>query len=470
MKPFLDGDFLLESEIAIDLYRRFAAPQPILDYHNHLSPQQIADDHRFATITELWLEGDHYKWRAMRAAGVPEREITGDASDWDKFAAWAATVPQTLRNPLYHWTHMELRALGAGGKRLSTATAAAVFDSCNAALMKPELSAQGLLRRFDVRVVCTTDDPIDDLAAHERHARNKQAFTKLYPTWRPDRLLAVRDLRAWNGWVDALGAAAGISIGSVAALRDALSRRHDRFHALGCRASDHGLKRLSVAPVKERELGAIFAKARAGKGLLGPDEVEQFRSGMSHDLAVMDHGRGWVQQFHLGALRDVSTRGFRALGAAAGYDAIGDFRQGETLARFLDRLDEQGKLAKTIVYNLNPGDTELFATIVAAFNDGSVPGKMQLGSAWWFLDQLDGMRRQLDAVSNMGLLSRFVGMLTDSRSLLSFSRHDYFRRLLCNLLGDDVVRGRLPDDRDLLGGLVADVCYGNARRYFEFPL
>ncbi len=468
MKAFLDDDFLIESDVANDLYRRFAAPQPILDYHNHLSPQQIADDHRFATITELWLEGDHYKWRAMRAAGVSEPEITGDASDWDKFSAWARTVPQTLRNPLYHWTHLELRALGVTGKLLSPQTAPAIFDACNAALMKPEFSAQGLLRRFDVRVVCTTDDPIDDLAAHERHAERSDAFTKFYPTWRPDRLLSVRDLRRWNGWVDALGAAAGVSIGNLTGLRDALAKRHERFHALGCRASDHGLKRLSVAPCKEKELVAIVAKARANKSL-SPDEVDQFRSAMLHELAVMDHARGWVQQFHLGALRDVSTRGFRALGAASGHDAIGDFRQGETLARFLDRLDERGKLAKTIVYNLNPADNELIATIVGAFNDGSVAGKMQLGSAWWFLDQLDGMRRQLDALSNLGLLSRFVGMLTDSRSLLSFSRHDYFRRLLCNLLGDDVVRGRLPDDRELLGGLVADVCYRNARAYFDFP-
>jgi glucuronate isomerase len=468
MKPFLDEDFLLDSEVAIDLYRRFAAPQPILDYHNHLSPQQIADDHRFATITELWLQGDHYKWRAMRAAGVPEREITGDASDWEKFSAWAATVPQTLRNPLYHWTHLELRALGLGDERLSSRTAAAIFDAANAALTQPEHSTQGLLRKFDVRVVCTTDDPIDDLEPHTRHAKNPDAFTKLYPTWRPDRLLAVRDLRVWNGWVDALGAAAGVSIGSLPALREALGRRHEQFHAVGCRASDHGLERLAVTAANESELLAIFAKLRASRAL-GPDEVEQFCSAVTHELAEMDHARGWVQQFHLGALRDVSTRGSRALGAASGHDAIGDFRQGEALARFLDRLDERGKLAKTIVYNLNPGDNELFATIVGAFNDGSVAGKMQLGSAWWFLDQLDGIRRHLDAISHLGLLSRFVGMVTDSRSVLSFSRHDYFRRLLCNLLGDDVVHGRLPDDRTLLGGLVADVCYRNARAYFDFP-
>jgi glucuronate isomerase len=468
MKAFLGEDFLLDSDVAAELYRRFAAPQPILDYHNHLSPQQIADDHRFATITELWLQGDHYKWRAMRAAGVSERDITGDASDWEKFSAWAATVPRTLRNPLYHWTHMELRALGVAGKRLSPETAASIFEACNAALATPAFSTQGLLRRFDVRVVCTTDDPIDDLAAHERHAQKRDAFTRLYPTWRPDRLLSVRELQAWNGWIDALGAAAGVSIGNLAGLRDALARRHEQFHALGCRASDHGLERLAVAPVNERQLVEIFAKARAGK-TLGPDEVEQFQSAMTEELAEMDHARGWVQQFHLGALRDISTRGFRALGAASGYDAIGDFRQGETLAQFLDRLDGRGRLAKTIVYNLNPADNELIATIVGAFNDGTVPGKMQLGAAWWFLDQLDGMRRQLDALSNMGLLSRFVGMLTDSRSFLSFSRHDYFRRLFCNLLGDDVVKGRLPDDRDLLGGLVADVCYRNARAYFDFP-
>jgi glucuronate isomerase len=470
MRRFLEDDFLLDSPAAIDLYQRFARRQPIIDYHCHLSPQLIADNHRFRSLTEIWLEGDHYKWRAMRAAGVPERLITGDASDWEKFAAWAGTVPQTVRNPLYHWTHLELAfPFGVRGKQLGPDTAPDIFEHCNAKLAEPAFTTQGLLRQYDVRVVCSTDDPADDLAPHRRHAGNGAAFTKLYPTWRPDRALALHDLVAWNAWVDKLAAAANASIATLAQLRDALAARHEIFHELGCRASDHGLERIYAAPYTEAEATAVFAKARGGK-TLGADEIEKLRAALSYDFAVMDHARGWVQQFHLGAMRNLSTRAVRVLGPDTGYDSIGDFPQGEALARFLDRLDGEGRLAKTIVYNLNPRDNELFATIVGSFQDGSAPGKMQLGSAWWFLDQLDGMRRQLDALSNMGLLARFVGMLTDSRSFLSYSRHDYFRRLLCNMLGDDVTGGRLPHDPELLGRVVEDVCFRNARAYFGFAL
>jgi len=470
MKTFLADDFLLDGATAVDLYRSFARKQPIIDYHCHLSPQRIADDHRFRSITEIWLEGDHYKWRAMRAAGVPERQITGDASDWEKFAAWAATVPQTLRNPLYHWTHLELAfPFGVTGKRLGPDTAREIYERCNALLAGDGFTTQGLLRQYDVRVVCSTDDPIDDLGAHARHAQNAGAFTRLYPTWRPDRALALHDLAAWNAWVDRLGAAANVSVTALTDLRDALASRHEHFHAHGCRASDHGLERMYAAPCPEAEARAIFARARAG-GPLGPGEVEALRSVLLYDLAIMDHRRGWVQQFHLGALRNNSTRAVRLLGPDTGYDAVGDVPQGEALVRFLDRLDSEGHLAKTIVYNLNPGDNELFATIIGSFQDGSAPGKMQLGSAWWFLDQLDGMTRQIEALSNMGLLSRFVGMLTDSRSFLSYSRHDYFRRLLCNLFGEDVERGRLPDDRALLGRTIEDICFRNARDYFGFAV
>jgi glucuronate isomerase len=468
MKTFLGDDFLLDSKTAVDLYEGFARRQPIVDYHNHLSPQLIADNHQFRSITEIWLDGDHYKWRAMRAAGVDERNITGDASDWEKFAAWAGTVPQPLRNPLYHWTHLELAfPFGIKGKRLGPDTAREIYDHCNRRLAEPGFTTQGLLQQYDVRVVCSTDDPADDLAPHARHAENRGAFTKLYPTWRPDKALAVHDLPAWNAWLDRLGAAAGVSTDRLAGLREALARRHEVFHARGCRASDHGLDRIFAAAYTEREAEAIFAKARAGTAL-APDEIEKFRAALLYDLAVMDHSRGWVQQFHLGAMRNLSARAVRRNGPDTGYDSVGDFPQGEALARFLDRLDAEDRLAKTIVYNLNPRDNELFATIVGTFQDGSTPGKMQLGSAWWFLDQLDGMEKQLQALSNMGLLSRFVGMLTDSRSFLSFSRHDYFRRLLCNLLGNDVERGHLPNDRGLLGRLVEDVCYGNARSYFGF--
>jgi glucuronate isomerase len=470
MKTFLGDDFLLDTTTAIDLYEGFARRQPIIDYHNHLPPAHIADEHRFRSITEIWLEGDHYKWRAMRAAGVPERNITGDSTDWEKFEAWAATVPQTLRNPLYHWTHLELAfPFGVKGKLLGPGTAREIFDHCNRRLGEREFTAPGLLQQYDVRIVCSTDDPADDLAAHDRHAARTQAttgaHTKLFPTWRPDKALGVHDLPAWNGWVDRLSAAADVAIGTLPALRDALARRHEAFAARGCRASDHGLERIWAAPYTDREVEAIFAKARAGRAL-APEEIEKFRSALTYDFAVMDHARGWVQQFHLGAMRNLSARAVRRLGPDTGYDAVGDFPQGEALARFLDRLDADDRLAKTIVYNLNPADNELLTTIVGCFQDGSAPGKMQFGSAWWFLDQLDGMEKQMNALSTMGLLSRFVGMLTDSRSFLSFSRHDYFRRLLCNLLGTDVAAGRLPNDRALLGRLVEDVCYKNARDYF----
>jgi glucuronate isomerase len=469
MATFLGEDFLLESKTAIELYETFARRQPIIDYHCHLSPQLIADNHRFRSITEIWLEGDHYKWRAMRADGVAERLITGDASDWDKFAAWAKTVPHTLRNPLYHWTHLELGfPFGVRGKLLGPDTAREIFDHCNAKLAEPELTTQGLLKQYGVRVVCSTDDPADDLAPHRQHARNGDAFTKLYPTFRPDKALGLANLEAWNAWVDKLAAAGNVEIGTLAELREALWKRHDYFHENGCRASDHGLERIYAAPYTDAEAAAVFAKARAGKQPLGPDEMEKLRSALTYDFAVMDNGRGWVQQFHLGAYRNLSTRALRRLGPDTGYDAIGDFPQAEALARLLDRLDAEGQLAKTIVYNLNPADNEAFVTVVGCFQDGSVPGKMQLGSAWWFLDQLDGMTKQIDALSTMGLLSRFVGMLTDSRSFLSYSRHEYFRRLLCNLIGQDVERGRLPADRGLLGPLIERICYGNARDYFQF--
>jgi glucuronate isomerase len=470
MKPFLGEDFLLDTKTALDLYRSFAKPQRIIDYHCHLSPQLIADNHRFRSITEIWLEGDHYKWRAMRAAGVPERAITGDASDWEKFAAWAATVPQTVRNPLFHWTHLELAfPFGVRDKVLNADSAREIFDHCNKRLAEDGFTTQGLLRQYGVEVVCSTDDPADDLEPHRRHAKNGAAFTKLFPTWRPDRALALHDPPAWNAWLDKLAGVADVQISRLDDLRRALAQRHDVFHALGCRASDHGLERVYAVAYTEQEVAAAFDDARSGR-LLGPDAMEKLRSALLFDFAVMDHAKGWVQQFHLGAMRNLSTRAVRSLGPDTGYDSVGDFPQGEALARFIDRLDTEGHLAKTIVYNLNPRDNELLATIVGSFQDGSVAGKMQFGSAWWFLDQLDGMRRQLDALSNMGLLSRFVGMLTDSRSFLSYSRHDYFRRLLCSLLGDDVERGHLPNDRALLGRVVEDICYRNARSYFGFPV
>jgi glucuronate isomerase len=469
MPPFVHDDFLLETEVARDLYHRVAEALPIVDYHCHLSPRLMADDHRFSSITEIWLEGDHYKWRAMRANGVPERLCSGDASPREKFLAWAGTVPDTLGNPLYHWTAMELHRPFGIDTPLSPATALAVYEQANARLAEDGFTAMGLLRQFKVAVVCSTDDPVDSLEPHARLAERKDPDTRVFPTWRPDRSLQVEDLRAWSDWLGRLEQAAGTSIGTWDALLGALEDRHSYFHAMGCRASDHGLTTLEAEPFTDAEAGVLFDRARAGRSL-APAEARVFRSALLHRLALLDHARGWVQQFHLGAMRNNRTRMRRLLGPDTGFDSIGDFEQGPSLARFLDRLDETNQLAKTILYNLNPADNELMATMVGNFQDGVVPGKMQWGSAWWFLDQLDGMEAQIRVLANMGLLSRFVGMITDSRSFLSYSRHEYFRRLLCDILGEDVRRGRLPDDREALSNLVANVAFFNARDYFGFAL
>ena len=468
MKRFLDDDFLLDTKIAVDLYEQVARPQPIIDYHNHLPPDQIADDHRFQSLTEIWLKGDHYKWRAMRANGVPERAITGEATDWEKFEAWAGTVPDTLRNPLYHWTHLELKfPFGVKDKLLGPTNAREIYDRCNRLLAGDGFTTQGLLKQYGVVVVCSTDDPADDLEPHRRHARNPRATTKLFPTWRPDKALGLNDLVAWNAWVDRLESASNVSISSLDSFLEALGKRHDFFHESGCRASDHGLDRIFAADYTPAEAQAIFARARTRRPLT-EEEIDKLRSALLYDFAVMDHARGWVQQFHLGAMRNNSSRAVRTLGPDTGYDAIGDLPQAATLVRFLDRLDGNGCLAKTILYNLNPADNEVLASVIGSFQDGSSAGKMQFGSAWWFLDQLDGMEKQMNALSNLGLLARFVGMLTDSRSFLSYSRHEYFRRLLCNLIGNDVARGLLPHDMGLLGTLVQNVCFRNARDYFQF--
>ncbi len=466
--PFIHDRFLLETEVAADLYQQ-ARELPIIDYHCHLSPEQMATDHRFRSITEIWLEGDHYKWRGMRANGIPERLITGDASDWEKFEAWARTVPETLRNPLYHWTAMELLRPFGIDTLLGPATARAIFDRCNEKLAGDGFTTLGLLQQFRVAVVCTTDDPTDTLAPHAALAARPDPVTRVYPTWRPDKALAVEDPAAWNGWVASLERAANTAVSTLDTFLQALESRHAVFHSHGCRASDHGLEAIVAVPHKDTDLRGPFDALRRGKPL-EPAEMYRLKSALLHRLALLDHQRGWVQQFHLGAMRNNNTRMQRRLGADTGLDSIGDFEQARPLSRFLDGLDETDQLAKTILYNLNPADNELFATMAGNFQDGSVPGKMQFGSAWWFLDQLDGMEKQMNALSNMGLLSRFVGMITDSRSFLSYSRHDYFRRLLCNLLGHDVRRGLVPDDRELLGRLVRDVSFFNARDYFGFPL
>ncbi|HEV8245038.1 MAG TPA: glucuronate isomerase [Polyangiaceae bacterium] len=464
-------DFLLETELARRLYHEHAARQPIIDYHCHLPPDRIASDHQFASVSQIWLEGDHYKWRAMRADGVPERFCTGDAGDWEKFEAWAATVPHTLRNPLWHWTHLELKnPFGIRDRLLGPETARGIYEQCNTRLAAGDLSTQGLLRHFRVLVVCTTDDPVDTLE-HHRSLKSSAAarFTRVYPTWRPDRALGVEQPGPFNAWLERLEAASGRSIASYRDLLDALAARHAVFHEHGCRLSDHGLETTYAEEYGAREVESAFSELRRGKPIT-PQAALQYKSALLYDLALLDHQRGWTQQFHLGALRNNNTRLLHSLGPDTGFDSMGDFEIARPLSRFLDRLDASNQLARTIVYNLNPADNEVIATMMGNFQDGTVPGKMQYGSAWWFLDQLDGMEKQLNSLSNMGLLSRFVGMLTDSRSFLSYSRHEYFRRLLCNLLGNDVRRGLLPDDAGLLGQMVQDICFENARQYFGLEL
>lgn len=468
MKPFLDDNFLLETKTAERLFHEYAKDQPIIDYHCHLPPGQLANNHAFATLTQIWLNGDHYKWRAMRSNGVPERYCTGDVSDFEKFEMWAKTVPYTIRNPLYHWTHMELKnPFGVKDTLLNPSTARAIYDQCNAKLALPDFTTQGLLKQFQVVVVCSTDDPVDSLEAHLKHAKDSSAFTKLLPTWRPDKAMALQDLSAWNTWVDALQAAANVAIGSFSDFMSALKKRHDFFHQVGCRISDHGIEQVWAVPYTDSQITAIFAKARSQQGVTS-DEMDQFRSAMLYEFALLDHARGWTQQLHLGAMRNNSSRMLGTLGPDTGFDSIGDYAQATSLGRLLDRLDSNNQLCKTILYNLNPADNEVMATMLGNFQDGSCPGKIQFGSAWWFLDQKEGMERQMNALSALGLLSRFVGMLTDSRSFLSYSRHEYFRRLLCNLLGNDIEHGLIPHDMNLVGSLVRDICFRNAREYFGF--
>ena len=467
--PFIHDDFLLESEVARDLYHRFVEELPIIDYHCHLPVKQIADDHRFRSLTEIWLDGDHYKWRAMRANGVNERLITGDASDREKFEAWARTVPATIRNPLYHWTAMELKRPFGVTDLLSDRTARAIFERCNELLGTPEFSTQGLLRQFGVAVVCTTDDPTDSLEHHQKLAQRKNPETRVVPTWRPDAAIAIDNIETFNAWLARLEAASNTSIIKLADLLDALAKRFRDFHALGCRASDHGFESIPSGDFTIAAANNVFDKLRSGNHA-DADEARQYKLMMLHGDALMAHRAGWVQQYHLGALRNTNTRMRRMLGADSGLDSVGDFEMARPMARFFDRLDSTSQLAKTILYNLNPRDNELFATMIGNFQDGSVAGKMQYGAAWWFLDQKDGMEAQLRALSNMGLFSRFVGMVTDSRSFLSYSRHEYFRRLVCNLLGDDVKRGFLPDDRELLGNVARDIAFFNARKYFGFDV
>jgi glucuronate isomerase len=466
MKGFLDTNFLLQTKTAEYLYHQHAAGMPIIDYHCHLSPKQIAENKNFDNLTQPWLYGDHYKWRAMRSNGIDERYCSGNASDWEKFEKWSETVPFTIRNPLYHWTHLELQRYFGITDLLSPETAASVYEKASAMLRQKDYSPVGLIKRMNVEIACTTDDPVDSL---EYHRKIKEAVTgiRVIPAWRPDKVLMADNPAGFNEYVGKLAVISGIDITSYGHLLEALNKRHEFFHHSGCRLSDHGLESFYCDNYSLTEINAIFGRIRKGFDLASA-EISKFRSAMLYDLAVMDCERGWTQQFHVGAMRNNNARMFITYGPDGGFDSIGDYAVAVPMSRFLDRLDKEGKLAKTILYNLNPADNEVMATMIGNFQDGSVPGKIQWGSGWWFLDQKDGMEKQINALSNLGLLSRFVGMLTDSRSLLSYPRHEYFRRVLCNLIGNDVENGELPDEKTWLGKMVEDICYHNAKNYFQF--
>jgi glucuronate isomerase len=464
MKPFLDENFLLTNKTAVRLYHEFARDMPIIDYHNHLPPQEMADDRTFENIARIWLYGDHYKWRAMRINGIPEEFITGAASDRDKFRKWAETVPYTMRNPLYHWTHLELQRYFGIREVLNAGNADKIYDQTTELLQTPDFTVRRLLERMDVRALCTTDDPVDSLEQHQRIQADGWKI-KVLPAFRPDKAMNVDDPAGFNAYLSLLEKSADTSISTFEDYLDALRRRHDYFVQNGCKVSDHGMEQIYADDYTDAEIRNIFDKIRAGHALTVSDN-RKFKSAMLLTFAEWDWERGFVQQYHIGALRNNNTRMLRKLGPDTGWDSIGDFEQGRALVKFLDRLDGQDKLAKTILYNLNPADNELMATMIGNYNDGSSVGKVQWGSGWWFLDQKDGMTRQMNALSNMGLISRFVGMLTDSRSFLSFPRHEYFRRILCNIFGEEVENGELPDDIEWIGSMMQDICYRNARDYF----
>ena len=465
MKAFLDENFLLQSETAKKLYHDFAKVLPIIDYHNHLPVEQIANDINFENITQVWLYGDHYKWRAMRANGVDESYCTGDKTDKEKFIKWAETVPYTLRNPLYHWTHLELQRYFDIHELLNEESAQRIYDECSKKLQTKEYSVRNLLRKMNVKVLCTTDDPVDSLEHHKK-IRDDGFEIKVLPAFRPDKAMNIENTTEYKSYLQKLEQASEVKINSYTEFLKALKQRHDFFDIMGCSVSDHGLEYIPAEDYATEEINAIFKKVINEKEV-SSKEIAQFKSAVLYELALWDHAKGWVQQYHLGAIRNNNTRMLRSTGADAGCDSIGDFFQALSLSKFLDKLDSTNQLAKTILYNLNPADNELIATMAGNFNDGSIAGKIQFGSAWWFLDQKDGMTKQLNAFSNMGLLSNMVGMLTDSRSFLSFPRHEYFRRVVCNLFGEDIENGELPNDLKWTGKIVQDICYFNSLSYFN---
>lgn len=468
MKTFITENFLLETEIARELYFNEAAKQPIYDYHCHLSPKLIAENYHFRNLYDIWLAGDHYKWRVMRANGVAERFCTGDASDEEKYRAFVKTVPYTLRNPLYHWSHLELLRYFGVDDLINEESSATIWKQANARLAEPDFGVHGILEKNRVALIATTDDPADSLEYHQQ-IRSQGLETRVYPAFRPDAALKVDQPAAFNAWCARLSKAANVDLTTFADFLDALKKRHDYFHEQGCRLSDHGLESCFASECDEKQAALIFERARRGEpGTL--EETRQFGTFLMLFFGHLDAARGWTKQLHLGALRNNNKRLQQLLGPDTGFDSIGDFPQATALSWYLNRLDTNGDLPKVILYNNNPNDNYILATMVGNFQDGSVAGKIQFGSGWWFLDQLDGMTWQLNALSNLGLLRRFVGMLTDSRSFLSYTRHEYFRRLLCNLIGNDVEKGLLPRDEKLLGALVREICFENARDYFGLEL
>jgi glucuronate isomerase len=466
--PFIHDDFLLSTPTARRLYHTYAEDQPILDYHNHLPPKDLAENRQFANLFEIWLEGDHYKWRAMRANGIAERYCTGDAPPFEKFQAWAHTVPYTLRNPLFHWTHLELVRYFGIEDYLEESTAQAIWDKANALLATDALRVWGILEKFQVKALCTTDDPTDDLAWHIQ-LKNSALKTKVYPAYRPDKALRVDDPAMWNAWVDRLGAVSNTDISTLPRLLDALKQRHDFFHSLGGRLSDHGLNHCFASFCSYADASAIFNRARAGQAADALDYA-RFATFLMLHFGRLDAEKGWTKQLHLGAYRGANTRKLAELGPDTGFDSMGDWNQISELGAYLNQLESEGMLPKTILYNVNPVQNMAFATMIGNFQDGSIPGKIQFGSGWWFLDQKEGMEWQMNALSNVGLLSRFVGMLTDSRSFLSFPRHEYFRRTLCNLIGKEIESGELPDREDWIGPMIRNICYGNAAGYLGLDL
>ena len=468
MKEFMDENFLLQTKTAQKLFHEHAKDMPIYDYHCHLSAKEIAEDIKFDNIGQAWLAGDHYKWRAMRTNGVSEKYCTGDASDYEKFEKWAETIPMTIRNPLYHWTHLELQRFFNINSILSPNTCKEIYEKSSELLNSPEYSVRNIMKMMNVKIICTTDDPVDSLEHHQK-IKEGGFEVKVLPTFRPDKAMAVNKLDSYNEYMKKLIKVSKIKIRDFSSLIEAIDKRHGFFHDLGCRIADHGVEYLYAEEYELEEIDAIFSKVLSNKRISNL-EINKFKSAFLYEAARLNNKRGWVQQFHVGPFRNNNTRMFKNLGPDTGYDSIGDFNQGASMVKFLDKLDQTNELTKTIIYNINPRDNALIASMIGNFQDGTSPGKIQFGSGWWFLDQKDGMEAQMNALSNMGLLSRFIGMTTDSRSFLSYPRHEYFRRILCNLIGNDVENGEIPADMQLLGKLIEDISYNNAVNYFGIEL